>query len=188
MNCKPQQQNSKLAKPNWGSSAIPVLPSSPAEPNATGTDAQPGENPEAGRDSHVVLQEVPTREDGVPIMVPAAHQRQCHRPGVREVPCNVKPVFEEPNAGSSHPRRLPPTPKRHGQNGGENQLPHRASIWLEPGAEQADDGMTRLVENEVGMVQTQDKSRFRTEQNEQKNSEAGGKADQLRRSDRFPFT
>ncbi len=74
-----------------------VAPRAPDDPGTGGGDADPGDDFQDGGDAGIVFQNVPTGEDGVPIVIAADDERELQRTGVGHVAGDVEPVFEEPN-------------------------------------------------------------------------------------------
>src|SRR5262249_48260907 len=121
-----------------------ILPTTPDNPNATGHYPEPGSDPKASRDPGVALQQTPSRENRIPIVVAAADQRQPQRAGIGHIPRDVQPVFEKPDAPGGETQRLPLAVERNGQNNRKNQLPNCASVGFKAGGQQSDNRVSGL--------------------------------------------
>jgi hypothetical protein len=121
-------------------------------------------------------------------MVAAANQGKCHGAGIGEVTGDIEPVFKEPDGAGGNAERLALAPKTHRQDDREHQLAERATIWLESSAKQSNHWMAGFVEEQIGVVQQEDESRFGAEKKKQEHGHDQPKTSQLRLCYRFPFS
>ena len=107
---------------------------------------------------------MPTTENGVPVVVPSTNQRQFLRTGVGHVAGDVQPVLEKPDQRTGERERLVFSPEGNGQNNRKEQLAEGAAVRFQSAAEQADNGMTGLMKQQIGVIDEEDEAALGIEQ------------------------
>jgi hypothetical protein len=121
-------------------------------------------------------------------VVPASDQWQLHRSGVSDVSGNVEKVLEKPEATGSNAERFGFAPEADKKDARKHKLANGPAVRFEAGTEEADDGMARLVKEQVGVVDQENETRFRAEDERDKGSQAHPEANQSGGGNGFPFT
>src|SRR5215813_10517612 len=78
----------------------------PSEPGSAGDHAEPAKEASGVTDLLVVDQQVPLREENLPVMVTGADERKRKCTGVCHVRANVEKIFEEPKAAEGDAGRF----------------------------------------------------------------------------------
>jgi len=105
-------------------------------------------------------------------MAASSDEREIECAGVGHVPGDIEEVLEQPEPARGEGEWSSLAPEADDQHDREDTLANRPAVYLELGAENADEEMARFMEGEVGMVEQGNEARFGDEHEQDEQHES----------------